>query len=76
MTHPPSPASPVKRSVQGLTRDVAVNVVANLFAGGIGAGLVAAFGSIQWLWSVAIWLLVLSGVVVLIASTMRSDTRR
>jgi hypothetical protein len=68
-----TPTSPIRRSVRTLTRDVAINVVANLFAGGIGAGLVAAFGSIQWLWSVAIWLIVLSGVVVVIATALRSQ---
>ena len=37
-----TPTSPIRGRVQSLSRDVAVNVVANLFAGGIGAGLVAA----------------------------------
>jgi hypothetical protein len=59
--------------VRTLSRDVAVNVVANLFAGGIGAGLVAAFGSIQWLWSVAFWLIAGSVVLVTITSALRSD---
>jgi hypothetical protein len=70
-----TPTSPIRRSVQGLTRDVAVNVVANLFAGGIGAGLVAAFGSIRWLWSVAFWLIAGSIVLVTITSAVRSDGR-
>lgn len=61
--------------MQNLTRDVAVNVVANLFAGGIGTALVAAFGNIMWLWSVAFWLLVGSVALVLITSVMRSDER-
>jgi hypothetical protein len=67
-----TPTSPIRRSAQGLTRDVAVNVVANLFAGGIGAGLVAAFGSIQWLWSVAFWLIAGSVALVVITSVLRS----
>jgi hypothetical protein len=70
-----SPTNPIRRSVQGLTRDVAVNVVANLFAGGIGAGLVAAFGSIRWLWSVAFWLVAGSVALVVITSALRSDGR-
>jgi hypothetical protein len=70
-----SPTNPIRRSVQGLTRDVAVNVVANLFAGGIGAGLVAAFGSIRWLWSVAFWLVAGSVALVVITSAFRSDGR-
>jgi hypothetical protein len=70
-----SPSNPIRKSVQGLTRDVAVNVVANLFAGGIGAGLVAAFGSIRWLWSVAFWLIAGSVVLVVITSAARSDDR-
>jgi hypothetical protein len=70
-----TPASPIRRSVGSLTRDVAVNVVANLFAGGIGAGLVAAFGSIQWLWSVAFWLIFGSIVLVTITSAFRSFGR-
>jgi hypothetical protein len=68
-----TPTSPIRRSVKTLSRDVAVNVVANLFAGGIGAGLVAAFGSIQWLWSVAFWLVAGSIVLVTITSALRSD---
>jgi hypothetical protein len=70
-----TPTSPIRRSVQGLSRDVAVNVVANLFAGGIGAGLVAAFGSIRWLWSVAFWLVAGSVALVVITSAFRSDGR-
>jgi hypothetical protein len=70
-----TPTSPIRRSVQGLTRDVAVNIVANLFAGGIGAGLVAAFGSIRWLWSVAFWLIAGSVALVAITSALRSDGR-
>jgi len=69
------PTSPIRKSVKSLSRDVAVNVVANLFAGGIGAGLVAAFGSIRWLWSVAFWLIVGSVVLVVITSAVRSDRR-
>ena len=61
--------------MQSLTRDVAVNVVANLFAGGIGAGLVAAFGSIRWLWAVAFWLIAGSVVLVMITSAVRSHER-
>jgi hypothetical protein len=70
-----TPTSPIRKSAQSLTRDVAVNVVANLFAGGIGAGLVAAFGSIRWLWSVAFWLIGGSVVLVVITSALRSDSR-
>jgi hypothetical protein len=68
-----TPTSPVSRSVRTLTRDVAVNVVANLFAGGIGAGLVAAFGSIRWLWSVAFWLIAGSVLLVVITSVTRDQ---
>jgi hypothetical protein len=70
-----TPTSPIRRSVQTLSRDVAVNVVANLFAGGIGAALVAAFGSIRWLWSVAFWLVAGSVALVVITSVLRSDER-
>ena len=70
-----TPASPIRRSVGTLTRDVAVNVVANLFAGGIGAGLVAAFGSIQWLWSVAFWLVFGSVALVAITSLLKVGER-
>ena len=70
-----TPSSPVRKSVQSLTRDVAVNVVANLFAGGIGAGLVAAFGSIRWLWSVAFWLIAGSAVLMVITRAVRSNQR-
>jgi hypothetical protein len=59
--------------VQSLTRDVAVNLVANLVAGGIGAGLVAAFGNIRWLWSVAFWLIAGSIVLVVTTSAFRSN---
>jgi hypothetical protein len=52
-----------------------VNVVANLFTGGIGAGLVAAFGSIRWLWSVAFWLIAGGVVLVTITWAVRSDRR-
>jgi hypothetical protein len=70
-----TPASPIRKSVQTLSRDVAVNVVANLFAGGIGAGLVALFGSIRWLWSVAFWLIAGSIIVVVVTTAMRSENR-
>ena len=64
---------PIKASVQNFGRDLAVNVVANLFAGGIGAGLVAAFGSIRWLWSVAFWLVAISVGVAVIVAVLRSQ---
>ncbi|HLT12115.1 MAG TPA: hypothetical protein VK028_15155 [Micromonosporaceae bacterium] len=70
-----TPVNPIRRSVQNLTRDVAVNVVANLFAGGIGTALVAAFGKIRWLWSVAFWLVAGAVVLVLLTTAMRSDER-
>jgi hypothetical protein len=70
-----TPTSPSRSTVQGLSRDVAVKVVANLFAGRIGVGLVAAFGSICWLWSVAFWLIAGSVVLVTIAWAVRSDRR-
>ena len=62
-------------SVRSLARDVAVNVVANLFAGGIAAGLVAAFGNIRWLWSVALWLLIGSAIGLIIANVVRPSRR-
>jgi len=64
------------RTVQNFTRDIAVNVVANLFAGGIGAGLVAAFGSIRWLWSVAFWLVVASAGLAVAVGMRRSASGR